>query len=435
MEFDLLFCDVTVLTVDEARPVLRHAYLGVTGRKITWLDTNPPQGRARRTLTAPDYVLLPGFFNTHTHLGMSVLRGYADDYELDTWLKKYIWPAEAKLTEAAVTAANALSLAEAIASGTISFTDMYFFEPQLAQLCLSAGCMANLSNGAMSFDQHYDKAADRAWGEMEVLARDYHNADGGRIKADAAIHAEYTSHPEVWEAVSAFAREKGLNVHVHLSETRAEQEACVARYGMAPAALLDKYGVFSTRATAAHCVHVTPEDMDLLAARQVTAVHDPGSNLKLASGIQQTAKLLEKGVNVSLATDSACAINTNELFFELKLAAILHKGTELDPTLIPAQTALRLATRNGAFAQGREQESGMLRVGMDADFIALDFDKPHLLPCHDVVSNVVYAARPTDVCLTVCKGKVLYENGQWLTLDIERIKHDVKHIALPCITG
>ena len=218
-----------------------------------------------------------------------------------------------------------------------------------------------------------------------------------------------------------------------MSETRAEQEACVARYGVTPAALLDKYGVFSTRATAAHCVHVTPEDMDLLAARQVTAVHDPGSNLKLASGIQQTAKLLE--VNVSLATDSACAINTNELFFELKLAAILHKGTQLDPTLIPAQTALRLATRNGAFAQGREQESGMLRVGIDADFIALDFDKPHLLPCHDVVSNVVYAARPTDVCLTVCKGKVLYENGQWLTLDIERIKHDVKHIALPCITG
>lgn len=119
-----------------------------------------------------------------------------------------------------MTAANALSLAEAIASGTISFTDMYFFEPQLAQLCLSAGCMANLSNGAMSFDQHYDKAADRAWGEMEVLARDYHNADGGRIKADAAIHAEYTSHPEVWEAVSAFAREKGLNVHVHLSGTQ-----------------------------------------------------------------------------------------------------------------------------------------------------------------------------------------------------------------------
>ena len=195
-----------MLTVDEARPILRHAYLGVTGRKITWLDTNPPQGRARRTLTAPDYVLLPGFFNTHTHLGMSVLRGYADDYELDTWLKKYIWPAEAKLTEAAVTAANALSLAEAIASGTISFTDMYFFEPQLAQLCLSAGCMANLSNGAMSFDQHYDKAADRAWGEMEVLARDYHNADGGRIKADAAIHAEYTSHPECGRLFGLCAR-------------------------------------------------------------------------------------------------------------------------------------------------------------------------------------------------------------------------------------
>ncbi len=432
MEFDLLFCDVTVLTMDDERPILTHAYLGVSGRKIAYLDTVPPQGKARRTLTAPDYVLLPGFFNTHTHLGMSILRGYADDCELDTWLKQYIWPAEAKLTQEAVTASNSLSLAEGIASGTISFTDMYFFEPQLAELCLTAGCMANLSNGAMSFDEHYDKAADRAWAEIEILARDYHNADG-RIKADVAIHGEYTSHPEVWEVASAFAAERGLNMHIHLSETKAEHEACIARYGKTPTAMLDKYGVFGTRTTAAHCVHVTEEDMDILAARHVTAVHDPGSNLKLASGVQNTAKLLQKGVNVSLATDSACAINTNELFFELKLAAILHKGIHLNPTLISADEALRLATKNGAFAQGRELESGVLRVGMDADLIALDFDKPHLLPCHDVASNVVYAARPTDVCLTMCKGAVLYENGQWLTLDIERIKYDVKNIALPCL--
>ena len=434
MNLDLLFRGVTVLTMDDARPLLRDAYLGIEGRKIVWLDTKAPEGTAARTLDAPHFVLMPGLFNTHTHLGMSVLRGYADDYELDTWLRQYIWPAEAKLTQEAILAADALSLAEGIAAGTVSFTDMYFHEPKMAELCLQAGCMANLCNAFMCLTDEYDPNTDRAFQELQVLTRDYHNADG-RIKADVGVHGEYTSFPAVWELAAGFAKEHGLNVHLHLSETKREHDACVEKYGMTPAAIFDKYGLFDTRTTAAHCVHVTDEDVEILVARGVTAVHDPGSNLKLASGVQRTEFLIQKGVNVSLATDSACAINTNELFYDLKLAAILHKGIQLDPALLPAAETLKLATRNGAYAQSREKESGMLRVGMDADLIAIDFDKPHLIPCHDVASSVVYSARPSDVALTMCKGKVLYENGEWKTLDIERIKYDMLHVALPCVTG
>lgn len=429
---DILFSNITVLTMDEDRPLLSNAYLGITGRKISWLSTEPPAETPDTVINGANKVVLPGFYNTHTHLAMSVFRGYADGYELDTWLKEHIWPAEAKLTREAVRAANTLGIAEAVAAGTVSFTDMYFHEPDLAELCLEIGVMGNLSNGAMSFDGSYNRENDRAWHEMVALVEHYHNR-GGLVKADACIHAEYTSNPAVWETIGGFAKEKGLNMHLHLSETRAEHEGCVAKYGETPAAILNRHGLFDTRTTAAHCVFVTEEDMDILHQKDVTAVHDPGSNLKLASGVMNYGKMREHGVRLSMATDSASAINTTELFFELKLTAILHAGINNDSLLVPAHEALHMATAAGAYAQGRELESGCLKTGFDADLMVIDLDKPHLIPCHDVVSNVVYAARPSDVWLTMCKGKTLYKNGEWLTIDIERAKHDMLHVALPTI--
>ena len=429
---DTLFSNITLITMDAEKPLLTNAYLGVEGRKITWLDTAPPPVKPKTVVNGANKVVLPGFFNTHTHLAMSVFRGFADGYELHTWLQEHIWPAEAKLTREAVRAAKTLGIAEAVASGTVAFTDMYFHEPDLAELCLEIGVMGNLSNGAMSFDGGYVKENDRAWREMLELAEHYHNKEG-LVKADACIHGEYTSNPVVWETISGYAKEKGLNMHIHLSETRSEHEDCIAKYGEPPAAILARHGVFDTRTTAAHCVFVSEEDMRLLHEKDVTAVHDPGGNLKLASGVMNYQKMREHGVRLSMATDSACAINTTELFFDLKLTAILHAGLNYESTLVPAMEALEMATAAGAYAQGRERESGRLKVGFDADLMVIDLDKPHLIPCHDVVSNVVYAGRPSDVWLTMCKGKTLYKNGEWLTLDIERAKHDMVHVALPTI--
>jgi len=309
---------------------------------------------------------------------------------------------------------------------------MYFYEPELAELLLEVGMMGNLSNGATCFTDTYVPSDSRAHREMIELTERYHGKDG-LIKADASVHGEYTSNAQVWEVMAGYAKENCLNMHVHLSETRLEHEGCLSRHGMTPTSLFAKHGLFDTRTTAAHCVHVTEEDMGILAAFDVTAAHDPGGNLKLASGIMNYPLMKQRGVRVALSTDSACAVNTNDMLFDIKLAAILHRGVHQDATLLPAFEVLRMATSAGAYAQGREHETGVLRVGYDADLIAIDLDKPHLLPSHSILSNIVYAARPSDVWMTMCKGRVLYRQGQWLTLDIERVMHDAVHVAQACI--
>jgi 5-methylthioadenosine/S-adenosylhomocysteine deaminase len=223
-------------------------------------------------------------------------------------------------------------------------------------------------------------------------------------------------------------------MHVHLSETAKEHEECKARYGgKTPAQVLAEHGVFDTRATAAHCVYVTEADMALLAEKQVTVAHNPVSNLKLASGIAPVAKMLERGVNVALGTDGVASNNNHDLFEEMKLAALLQKGVSGDPTLLPAHEALKMATRGGAFAQGREKEIGMLKVGYDASLIMLDTDAAHLQPVHDPLSTAVYSARGFDVCMTMVRGKVLYEDGAFHTIDLARIRHALKDRVMPVL--
>jgi 5-methylthioadenosine/S-adenosylhomocysteine deaminase len=261
----------------------------------------------------------------------------------------------------------------------------------------------------------------------EVLER-FHQADNGRVKLDVSIHEEYTSFPGLWQDFSAYAAENGLNMHIHLSETRAEHENCIAKYGKTPAAILAENGVFDTRTTAAHCVWLSDEDMDLLREKQVTVAHNPVSNLKLASGIAPVTKMQEKGVRVALGTDGVCSNNNHDLFEEIKLAALLQKGTTGDPRVIPAYDALYMATRAGAFAQGRENQIGQLKAGFDASLILVDTHKPGLYPVHNPVSTLAYSARGGDVYLTMIRGRVLYENGTYTTLDAEAIREKMEPI-------
>ena len=215
-------------------------------------------------------------------------------------------------------------------------------------------------------------------------------------------------------------------MQVHLSETRREHEECIAKYGKTPARLFCDAGVFDAKTLAAHCVWVTDEDLDIFSEKGVSVAHNPMSNLKLASGVARVPELLRRGINVGLGTDGVASNNNADLFEELKLTAVLHKGISGDPRAITAAQALRCATYGGAVAQGREGECGVIALGMDADFILVDFEAPHLTPCHNPISNLVYAARGSDVCMTVVRGTVLYENGEFTTLDAERILHDFK---------
>ena len=426
---DTLIKNVTAVTMDDEGHLYHDAYIAIKDGKITYIGTDAPQEQAEKVIDGRGMIAMPGLVNTHSHAAMSLMRGYADDYVLQEWLNDHVFPIEGKLVGDDVYWAMLWTQAEMLATGTIAYTDMYMHLPKMAEAAVDGGLYANISNGAMCFNPAgYCFDTDGVTGQNREVLERFHKVDNGRVKLDVSIHAEYTSFPGLWQDFSVYAAENGLNMHIHLSETRAEHENCIAKYGKTPAAILAENGVFNTRTTAAHCVWVSDADMDLLREKQVTVAHNPVSNLKLASGIAPVARMLEKGVNVALGTDGVCSNNNHDLFEEIKLAALLQKGVSGDPRLVPAQQALKMATRAGAFAQGREQEIGQLKEGFDASLILVNTGKPGLYPVHNPVSTLAYSARGGDVYLTMIRGKVLYENGIYTALDMEHIRSKMEPI-------
>ena len=431
----VLFKDFAVLTMAR-EGFLPKACVLVENGKITYVGESLPQGKtADRVISGQGKLLLPGLVNAHTHLPMAALRGYADDYPLQTWLFEHIFPVEDRLDERCVEICAKMGIAEALAFGTTSVSDMYFFCDGIARAVAETGIRANLSR-AVTWDQSepFTKANPR-FAEAVSLYETWHNACNGRIKVDASVHAEYTSAFDAWKLVADFAAEKGLGIHIHLSETRAEHENCVAKYGKTPAFVLDEAGLLTSRTLAAHCVFLTDEDIALLAKRGVSIAHNPVSNLKLGSGIAPVAKFLSAGVNVALGTDGVASNNNLDLFEEIKLAALLQKGVHYDAALVPAETALAMATVNGAKAQGREGQTGVIAEGACADIIVVDLDRPNMLPCHSPYSALVYGANGSNVVLTMVDGEILYENGEFCVLDWPKLKWEYEQIVRPKLFG
>lgn len=420
--FDIIFENVTVVCCDEASTVLEGAYLGVRDGKIAHLGEKPEEG-AKRVVDGARKVLMPGLINTHTHIPMTLMRGLSDDTDLQDWLHNHIFPTEDRLDAGIVKAATELALMEFLANGTTSFSDSYFFSDTIAEVVAQSGMKANIARSVTNFNQEIK--LDEFYGTREAVAlyQNWNNAAEGNIRVDAAIHAEYTSSESLWYELGGFARENGMVMQVHLSETAREHAECLAKYGKTPARLFCDAGVFDAKTLAAHCVHVTDEDIEIFAEKGVSVAHNPVSNLKLASGVARIPALMKRGINIGLGTDGVASNNNADMFEEIKLCACLHKGVTGDPRAVNASQTLRFATYGGAVAQGRETTCGTVSVGMDADLILLDFDKPHLMPCHNVISNLVYSARGSDVCMTMVRGKILYENGVFLTMDAEAVKH------------
>ena len=431
----VLFQHVTVLTMDPAQPLLKDAYVAVEGTTIASVGTQRPQGEFDRVVDGQGQVLMPGLINCHTHVPMTLMRGYGGGCDLQHWLQEYIFPAEAKLDERAVAAGTALGLAEMIATGTTCIVDMYMKTGTIAQQVMDAGLSANLSCGGLYFGDPKDFSPDKCSDcrNQEELMQQWHGAGEGQILVDASIHGEYTSSAPLWQWTADFAQKNKLGMHVHISETKLEHEQSLQRHGKTPLAILDQYGVWERGGTAAHCVWVSDEDMDLMARKHVTAVHNPVSNLKLGSGVARVPKMLEVGVNVALGTDGVSSNNNADLFEEIKLAAMLHKGVSRDPMVVTAHQALEMATVNAARALGRN--TGVVAPGKVADLILVDFNRPNLVPCHDVEENLVFSARGSDVSMNMARGKIIYEKGAFLTLDLEKIRSEVEHYALPLIFG
>lgn len=432
----ILFTNVTAVTMADDQPMLHGAYVAVDGTQITWVGETRPEGTFDRVIDCTGKVMLPGLVNAHTHIPMALMRGYGGGHNLQDWLHNFIFPAEAKLDDRCVAAGTGLGLAELIASGVTCIADMYMHTGVIAEEIAKAGLSANLSCGGVYFGAPAD-FSENTCGDcrnQKELTEGWHNHNDGQIRVDASIHAEYTSNAPLWQWMADYAQQHGLRMHVHASETKTEHAESIARNGRTPIQTLDQYGVWNNGGIAAHCVWVTEEDMALMAQRDITAVHNPVSNLKLGSGIARVPELLKAGVNVALGTDGVSSNNNLDLFEEIKLAALLHKGVNCDPMAITAHQALAMATVNGAKALGRT-DTGVIAPGKTADLILVDFDRPNLIPCHDAEENLVFSARGCDVVMNMARGKVIYENGVFLTLDVERIRAEVEGYALPHIFG
>ena len=434
MESILLY-HCRALLMDEENTLLDPAYVVVEGERIAAVSSTRPQGPFAQEIDCGGNVLMPGLVNAHTHIPMTLMRGYAGGCDLHTWLNDWIFPAEAKLDDRAVRAGADLALAELIAGGVTTIADMYMHTPAIAQAVLAAGISANLSCGGVYFGApgDFSPAACPDCDHQRQLTEEFHEAGNGQILVDASIHGEYTSNVPLWQWMVDYAQRKGLGMHVHVSETQSEHEGSLTRWGLTPFRILDRYGVWDTRAIAAHCVWTTEDDWAGMAEKGVACVHNPVSNLKLGSGVAWIPAMKAAGVPIALGTDGVSSNNNQDMFEEMKFAAVLHNGVTRDPLALLPQDVLAMATREGAKALGRQ--TGRIAPGYVADLILVDFTRPHLTPCHSVMDNLVYAAHGSDVVMNMARGKIIYKDGTFLTLDLEKIQAEVKSYALPRLFG
>ena len=427
----ILIHNCTAALMDEAGTVLPGAFVAVEGTQITYVGTQRPQGSFEEEIDGEGGVLMPGFVNAHTHVPMTAMRGYGDGNNLQDWLHNYIFPVEARWDDRAIRCCTDLGLAEMIASGVTCIADMYGHSPAIAQEVAAAGISANLSVGGVQFTDDFNPDTHNDCRVQRELTEQWHGYNDGQILVDASVHGEYTSHQQLWRWMAGYAREHGLGLHVHISETRSEHEECLARHGKTPIQVLNDYGVWDGRAIAAHCVWTTPEDWAVMAEKGISAIHNPMSNLKLGSGIAPVPAMKKAGVNVCLGTDGVSSNNCTDFFGDLKIAAILHNGAGCDPLALLPIDALRMATANGGRALGRK--TGVIAEGYTADLILVDFSHLNLTPCHSVLSNLAYAAHGSDVRMNMARGRVIYKDGDFLTIDIQRVKREVADYALPLL--
>jgi len=379
-----------------------------------------------RIIKGENKLVMPGFINTHTHAAMSLFRGYADDMPLQEWLEKRIWPVEAKLKKKDIYWGTLLAICEMIRGGTTCFADMYFHMEEAAKACLESGIRASLSQGLVGMDALQGIASLE---EGKKLVHNWHGKGDGRITAMLGPHAPYTCPPEYLRKVAEVADSLQVPIHIHLAETRREVEESVQKYGKRPVELMEQIGLLDRKVLAAHCVHLTQEEIQSMAQKKTAIAHNPGSNLKLGSGMAPLADFQKNGVLVSLGTDSAASNNNLDMLEEVRLAALLSKGLLEDPTLIPAVEALKLATLNGAGALFLEEKVGTLNEGSRADLIMFKLNSSHLHPLHSIPAQLVYAALSSDVEMVMVNGNILLENGDLKTLDEERILFETGKIS------
>ena len=427
--YELLIRNADILRPDGS--VIRNGAIGITKGRIADVLTADEADRIyaeirnesgiMKIVEGGSMLAAPGFVNTHTHIAMGLFRNYADDLELMDWLQNEIWPIEAKLTSEHVRIGTRLGIAEMLRSGTTCFSDMYFFMEDTADVVAETGMRAVLARGLAGVAP----TAESALAESRTLFNERHGYDDMRIKVMLGPHAPYTCPDDYMRRVVELGRELGAELHMHLCETKGEVAAVVERTGKTPIAHMNDLGAFDCGLVAAHAVWLTDEDRDIMREKNVRVAHNPQSNLKLASGIAELTKLLDKGIVVGLGTDGSASNNNADMLEEVRLAAMLHKGTTNDPKAVPANRAFALGTVLGARVLGYD-DLGTIEVGQRADIVLYDTTGVHWTPRYNDLASLVYAANASDADTVIVAGKVLMRHRELLTIDEEKLLHDAR---------
>ena len=430
---DTLISNVTVVTMNEKTDVLFGAYLGIEAGKIAYIGKTAPAEQPKTIIDGTGMVAIPGLINCHTHLSTALLRNYLDDSAKAEALQQLL-TRQSKIDERSGKAATRLALAECLRFGITSVSDLYYSPEVTAEVVAEVGMKANIALAGTRFvddSEDFDFDTDPGCKLLARAVEKWHNYDSGRIKIDAGIHAEFTSNHQLWEALSDYAAENGLGIQLHLAESAEEVADCEERTGLTPAELLNCHGVFRGPVTAASCAHLTETEQKILGKAKASAVAIPIAAAKQGYAPTPITDCVKNGMNVALGTDSAVASGNLDLFEVMRFVALQARQAGGDADAMPAVAPLMMATVCGARAQGRADQCGMLKEGMDADIVLVDFSAPHLMPCHNVISSLVFSAKGGDVAMTMVRGKILYQNGQFPTIDLPAVVSEIMEYAIP----
>ncbi len=416
------------MTEQPGRPKYYRGAVAISGDRIALVSDSPQRieryererGEGLQVADGAGRLVMPGLINLHNHVSMTLMRGYADDLPLMPWLTEKIWPFEAKLDGDDIYSGAELGIAEMLLGGTTAFVDMYWYADRVAEAAIRSGIRAVVSPAFVgtAFEGYVERT-------QRMIER-YNGAAGDRIRVWVAPHAPYTCTPEQIRESLKLCERNGVGVNIHVAETLSEVETIRERYVKTPVEHLRDLGVFDYRALAVLCVHLTETDMEILSRQGVSVVYNPQSNMKLASGIAPVARLLERGANVGIGTDGPSSNNDLDMWDEMRTGSFLQKVATGDPCVLPAYEVLRMATTRAADAIGMKGEIGVLAEGARADLIVLNLDKPHLTPCHDLVANLVYCAKPSDVETVMVDGRIVVRQGALANGDFGAIRREVE---------
>jgi len=430
-EVDLVVVGGVVLTADQDWNIYDPGAVAVDGGAIVSLGPHDEVERAyrgRERIDASGKLIMPGLLNAHTHAPMTLFRGIADDVPLETWLRKYIWPAEARWVDPDfVRLGTQLAAAEMIRSGTVLFCDMYFFQNEVAHVCKQAGLRVVIGEGLVDFPNPDYRTPEEGLQRNEYLLQKW--GDDSLVMPSIQPHSLYTASSDLLRQAKALADEYDVPYLLHVAETRSEVQESIEKHSRTPVGRLADLGLLGPTTVAIHGVHLTDDDIELLARHEASVAHCPESQLKLASGFTPVPKLLEAGVKVGLGTDGAASNNDLNMFGEMGTAARVHKVIAGDPTVVDARQALSMATLEAARVLGLDDELGSLEVGKRGDMIVLDLDVPHMVPVYDITSHLVYAAHASDVRTVIVDGRVVMRDRALLTLDEGEIFAQARDLA------